>query len=425
MSATHPVRAPILVLALALCALAPEAANSAGTGGGAAPFLPPGDAILAALDLHPALSRARADLAGAQARSRGLQAGEYETTVATTLDDRWLKGEGSVAEYSVSLSRGFRLPGKARLDGEAGRFGEEAAAHAMGDAMQQASLVLLERWMSWLKAEAMRGIDQAEAESYRREVASLRRRVEQKDAALLDLEQVQAAEARARMASTQSDGAAVAARDDLQSGFPTLALPKPPEIAPPAAPCRPFAQWEDLILSRNAGIASARAEAEREEALAKRARLDQWPDPTLGVRTFDERGGRETGFGFFVSIPIPGSYRSATADRQAAAAAAASADLERVTGDVRRHARRDVAEAETGLLAWTQAREALSAAEAAERRVRRAYELGQRDLTEFLIAERQVFEARRAELSARAAAQTALLRLSLDARELWLAEKSG
>ncbi len=53
----------------------------------------------------------------------------------------------------------------------------------------------------------------------------------------------------------------------------------------------------------------------------------------------------------------------------------------------------------------------------------RAYELGERDLTDLLAAKRQGFEAERQELRARSTAHSALLRLALDAHELWLFEE--
>ena len=51
------------------------------------------------------------------------------------------------------------------------------------------------------------------------------------------------------------------------------------------------------------------------------------------------------------------------------------------------------------------------------------YELGERDLSDRLLAERQTYEARRIELAARSVAHRALLKLALDAHELWLADE--
>ena len=60
------------------------------------------------------------------------------------------------------------------------------------------------------------------------------------------------------------------------------------------------------------------------------------------------------------------------------------------------------------------------AAAQAEARIVRAYRLGERDLSDMLLGRRQMHEAQRFELVARAEANAALLKLALDAHELWL-----
>jgi hypothetical protein len=178
-----------------------------------------------------------------------------------------------------------------------------------------------------------------------------------------------------------------------------------------------------VIIARSHEVTIARALADREAFLARRARFDRMPDPIIGVRTFNERGGDESGVGVFVSIPISGARRSAASDRQAAEAAAAEARYAMVARDVRATAIADVLAAESSLQAWRQARSALEASDQAAAKIRRAYELSERDLAERLAGDRLAFEARRGELSARADAHRALLTLALDAHELWLADE--
>lgn len=91
--------------------------------------------------------------------------------------------------------------------------------------------------------------------------------------------------------------------------------------------------------------------------------------------------------------------------------------------EVRATAHSDVIAASAALDAWRDAALALGAAQQASRRVSRAYELGERDLSDRLLAERQTYEARRIELAARSVAHRALLKLALDAHELWLADE--
>ncbi len=89
---------------------------------------------------------------------------------------------------------------------------------------------------------------------------------------------------------------------------------------------------------------------------------------------------------------------------------------------VRSNAQRDVIAASSTLQAWREAEAARVAAEQASRRITRGYDLGEIDLSDRLLAERQAFEMRRLELEARARAHLALLKMALDAHEFWLAE---
>ncbi|WP_296594933.1 TolC family protein [Phenylobacterium sp.] len=387
------------------------------------PFLPPDSLIRTALDEDPSVGEAEARLAAARAEARQLAVGEHETTLIAGFDDRRVRGEGRYGEWTAQLSRGLRLPGKAALDRTAGRFGEKAASDGVEDARHHASLELAARWIAWAEAAERTEIDAAEVEAYRAEVRALERRVELKDAALLDLQVAQGALARARAAHQQSVSAERRAALELRNLHPGLAPERSPALTPPQPPERPFAAWPELIVARSHELTMARADADREQALARRARLDRVADPSLGIRTFNERGGDETGVGIFVSIPFGGPRRSAIADRQVAAASGAEARYRMMERTIRMTAQTDTAAAETALAAWREAESARLASGTAAERIARAYALGERDLADRLAAERQAFEARRFELAARAEAQRTLLKMALDAHELWLSEE--
>lgn len=134
-------------------------------------------------------------------------------------------------------------------------------------------------------------------------------------------------------------------------------------------------------------------------------------------------GGAETGVGVTLSVPLGGALRSATAERQVAAASAAEARYFMVVRSVDLTAKRDVIDARSALLAWEEADSSARAASLASNQIQRAYDLGERDLNDLLSARRQGFEAERLGLRARSRAHAALLRLALDAHELWLSEE--
>lgn len=413
----------LLLAAAAGAALLAAPALAADAGWARPGFLPDDARILSVLETSPELGEARALLQGAEAERRGLAAGPYETLIGLSGDRRSIRGEGDFTEWSLQASRTLRSPGKRALDLKAGAAGALAARDSVDDARHQTSLRLAGLWIEWLQAEAQIVVDRDEIAVDEKEVAALRRRVDLKDASVLELELAQAALARARAMLAETQGRAEAARSALDMLYPGLAPANAPALSEPVAPVRPLDAWIPVIVARSHEITIAKALADRDAALARRAKLDQRPDPTIGLRVFNERGGDETGAGVTVSIPFGSVGRSATAERQAAAASAAEARYRMVVRDVEAEGRNDVAKARAGLAGWARANEATDAAAQAAERVGRAYALGERDLTDLLAARRQLFDARRAELAARAAAQGALLRLALDAHELWLSEE--
>lgn len=413
-----------LALLVGIAGLALASASVAGEPGLKRPdFLPPDALISVVLDAAPSVLEAEAMLSSSKAEANLLRAGDYETTTLASIDNRRIRGEGGVSEWSLQLSRPIRLPGKAWLDRKAGAAGVSAAMNSVEDARHQTSLTLVRLWVQWLEAEERRTIDQRELDTYRRDVSALERRVELKDASRLELEVMKAAAARAQASVDASSGAAMAARVDLESAFPGLAPERPPILNEPTSPQRAFELWPELIVSRSHEITIVRDLADREDLLARRAQMDRTPDPTLGVRTFNERGGAETGVGVFVSVPFGGPRRSALAQKQIALASAARVRLQRMEREVRGVAQRDVVAARSDLASWAAVREAAAQTAAATAHLRRAYDLGERDLSDLLLGERQLFEAKRNELAARAAAQMSSLKLALDAHELWLADE--
>jgi outer membrane protein TolC len=414
-------RLPALLLAAALL---PQIAVAAEAGAVRPDWLPPDEAILQALERTPAVGAARARLSGAQAENRQLSSGPYETTVRGQWDRRTVRADRDYREWNVEISRGVRLPGKGALDRQAGAAGVRSAQDGLEDALHHVSLDLVSLWIDWLAAAERVAVDQAEFETYAAEAKALSRRVELRDASALELEQAKAAEARARLTAAQAMGAERTARAALAALAPTLVPASARPLPEPVAPARALELWPDIIKQRSHEISGARAAADKERALAQRSARDRVPDPVVGVRTFREFGGQESGAGVFLQVPFGGGLRRAAAARAAATASEAEAQHAEVVRQIDLETRSSVIAAQTALDASREARTACDASRAAARRVGRAYELGEQGLSERLLGERQAFEACRIELQARADAHRAILRLALDAHEFWLDDES-
>lgn len=412
----RPLRAG---LALGLAATAFTAAAPAR----AEPSLPPEPAVREALEAHPAVQAAMARVAAARGEQRMLAAGPHEATIAGSYARRTVDREGTYDEFDATLSRAFRLPGKARLDRQAGALGVIAAENMAEDARHQAALRLNELWWDWLAASAEAAVDAQGVSNYRAALAAVNRQVALRGAAQLEADQTAAALGEAQALAAQSQGRAAVARARLAAQFPALPLPvDAPEPGLPTLPAEQLAALRDQIIARSHEIAAADAEAGRRGALAERARQDRLGDPSLGLRLFSERDGAERGAGLVVSVPLGGGARRGVAERAASEADAAAAELAAVRLNVREVADGDIADAEAAFATWRFAREALNAQVAALQKLRSGQQLGAIDLADVLQGERLTHLAFRSEAQARATANRALSRLLIDSHNLWISE---
>ncbi len=419
------MRTAPLLLAAGLFALAPVALAQPAVPHGdirspSLDFMPPHDMVDRIMAEDPDVLHARAKVQAAEAEARARAAGPHEFTLRGEYVSRASNLEGRLNEWSVGVARAFRLPGKADADNRIGASGVAVAENAFGDARHQTATLLKTLYIEWVVAETEAVLAAEEVANYERQVAATMRSRELGQAATLQVEQVESALAQARAVAAQAVQAQASAKVSLQRTFPSLVLPlKLSPLPDPEPPPGPWEEWRAAVLDDNHEIKMARSEAERREWLATRARLDRFADPTLELRTFQERSGHETGFGFGFSIPLGGALRSAQADQASAEASAAAIAARKALRDVEIAADRDVIAAQQGLAGWQQSRAAAQSSTQMLARMQRAVALGDQGLTELLLAQRQDFEMRRSELRARATAHGAVLQLMIDAHRIW------
>ena len=387
------------------------------------PGLPPAENVQRALDEHPSVIAAHARLEAAQARADALRKGSAEFTVQGSYTRRDVSGGNQFDEYDAQLSRSFRLPGKARLDREIGFYGTEVAENVAEDAKHEAALLLAAHWFDWLSASTQARIDQAAVSNYEAALAAVKRRQTLRDASQLDVDRAEAALADARRALAQSSGLAMLARTRLEAQFPALTVPvDAPEVPQPVMADARLSQLGDLVVVNSHMIAAAEAESARMSAVAGRAQAERLADPTVGLRLFSEFGGLERGAGVIVSMPLGGGHRRALASEASAGASAARADEQLARFDVSETAEADMAEARFRIATWQRARESVEAQMAALEKLRRGHQLGEIDLPDLLLGEQMVHAAFRIEGEARTEAMRAIVKLQIDAHDLWLAD---
>lgn len=385
--------------------------------------LPPTPQVLAALDGHPTVAAARARLEAARAHGVSLRRGTQEAVVNGGYIRRSVDREGGYDEFDVTVSRPFRLPGKAGLDREAGNLGVDVAENRMEDVRHQTALELATLWYDWLTAGELYRNDRDSADLARKALDAVRLRRRLRDASDLEVDQAAAALGQIEAQAAASLADREQARAKLAANFPDLAMGEdPPPLTAPELPDGGLERLRDKVVENSHEIVAADREALRMDVLARRARADRRADPSFGVRMFSERSGMERGAGVVASIPLGGSHRRALADQAGAEADAARFELSAVQRSVEATASADLSGARSRHAAWVEMAKAAASAASAAGRTEQGSALGHIDLGDLLYARRQARDARRAEIEARSEAHRAITRLRIDAHALWLDE---
>lgn len=404
----------VLSLALAFPGLA-EAAE-----GQRAPGLLPTEVARPLLESNPAVRAARAGLDVAKAEAQGLNASPYEWTARASGQQRRVQDASRYGEWNVGIERTLRLPAKAAADRELGKTEVAASEAAYGEALHEAALGLSALWVDWLAAERAHALAITSLQSFEESVAAVQKRQRAGDAAKLDLGTARAELVEQRRLESDARTAANVAWTRLSTQFPGLsrqptALPMPLPIEADST------AWRDRILSESDELKRAEGGFLKVQAQASRARANRIPDPTLGIYTASELGGREDIVGVAVSIPIPlpGGVRSARS-----AAAVANAEAARFEADAKkRELDAKVASAfvsAKGAYESLQiAREGAAAMQENAGLIQRAYTLGEAGLQDLLIARRQAASAANNALQAQATALKTYYRLVIDAHWVW------
>ena len=383
-----------------------------------APDLPPPLVAAKTIRQSPEVAAARAQLLAEEANRDRLDSGTHETSLRLESSRRRVASLNErYPEWSVNIERAFRLPGKARIDGELGAQGVAWAKVALGDALHESSRRLLALWFAVLREQQAAALWQQQAEVMARQAAAVAFRVKHGDAAKLEQMQADAAAATAKAAARQAQGRAARAVAELAARFPGVAVSTDLMLARPET--MTGQDWVTEILHHNHELGMAVAESRRAQLLAQRADADRLPDPSLGVRVGSETGGDQRIVGLSLTIPLPGSARGAASRGQTALADMAASQEAAVRRKVQAEAAALVAQADAAVDAWQRADEAARKTAETARLTERARVLGEADLAAWLLAQRLAHESALSALLARSEARESIARLQLDAHQLW------
>jgi len=399
--------------------------------------LPPDAAVTEALQRSPAWGVALQRHQAERARGAAVVANPNDWTPSASWAQRQARADVGAAspaggdvrtrEWSLGLSRGLRLPAKAEAASAAGR-GQQARADAQ---LSQAWRELTRQWLddatAALQASQQMQLAQAQLALLTQQQQATHRRHALGDAARQEVVLLDAARAQLQAQQVSAQLRLQAAQGLWRSRYPGLALPQWPQDAtllPGSEGGRggmgddlPAVVVDDALLEGHPQVRQARLEAEALEAQARFASAERQPDPTVGVQMGRERSGAERILGVNVSWPLGSQTRSLQAQAQWADAQAARATETEVRRQVQQNLQQWSTEVALSQQAWQAADQALAHTRQAAQAVRKGYELGEGNLSEVLLLQRQWLDQQQT------TAQLALE--ALRARWRWAMESDG
>lgn len=370
------------------------------------------------LEQDPRVAAARAGLAVAREESNILDKSPYEWTAKATGQRRSLDTGSQYREWNIGVERAIRLPGKGAADRDLGKATLEEAEARYGEALHESAKELMSLWIDWLGAERGRELAAANFQAVQENLWAVDKRNRAGDASKLDLNFASAEFAEQKRMNNDAQTQATAAWARLSVRFPgikplRLALPSPRLIAEDAH------EWRDRILGESDVLKLAQTQLRMAQAQADRAHANRYADPTLGVFSASEVGGRERLTGLSISIPLVGGLRDARNAKAQAAVEVARQTVEIVQRELETEVATALVTAHGLYESLQLANEGARAMQENAKLVQRAYALGEGDLQSLLLARRQATASENSALQAQVGALKAFYGLLTDAHFIW------
>jgi cobalt-zinc-cadmium efflux system outer membrane protein len=388
----------------------------------AAPLATPGllstDIVRPLIDRDPEVAAARATREIAQQDASLARASPYEWNAKVSAQRRSVESGTRYNEWNVGLERTLRLPGKARADRDIAAATIDEGEARYGQALHETARELLDLWLNWTSAEQAVLLAVSQVKAAKDNAESVEKRVKAGDAAKLDAGITRAELGEQQRIASDARTAANVAWARLHSRFPDLprrfsAVPEPMAIEGESE------RLHARIIDQSDELKIGEALFSKAQAQTARSRANRIPDPTVGVFTASEVGGRERLTGVMLSIPIPGAIRKGHADRSLQAAEVSRQEFEKAKRQVDATTSATLASASGAYESWQIAEQSATAMRDNGQLMQRAYTLGEADLQALLTARRQAATATHSALTTKVAATRAYYALLVDAHLVW------
>ncbi len=382
------------------------------------PGLLPTEIARRLLEQDPRVATARAGLEVARQEAGILDQSPHEWTTRLAGQRRTLETGPRYGEWNAGIERTIRLPGKALADRNIGKATIEQSEARYGEALHESDRELAALWVDWLVAERARELAANNLQSVQESLTAVEQRSRAGDASKLDVSIARAELAEHRRLDNDAKTQASTAWSRLSTRFPgvirqIVALPAPLPIVESAG------SWRDRILAQSDELKVVRMAMQKAQSIAERARADKIPDPTFGLYTASEIGGRERIAGIMISIPLAGGVRDSRSAKAIAEVEVRRQEIELKKRQLETDIASAVAAAQGAYDSLQFANEGAAAMQENASLMQRAYALGEAELQALLLARRQATTAVNNALQAQAAALKGYYGLLVDAHLIW------
>ncbi|MHB1234029.1 MAG: TolC family protein [Burkholderiales bacterium] len=301
-------------------------------------------------------------------------------------------------ELQLLIQRQLRLPSQARADAHMANALSVTAHAELDSARQNLLSSLLVAWFNAQFAQANVALAKQNLLLLQQQVHALHRRESLGDASILELEQMQAEEGRAKSALLLAQGMADSQRAALAARYPALAADttlsgQPDSTATLAMPTLRAKELLALVEQHSAALEYSRARLQEARALVAQDAAMRTPQPTVGAYLASDRGGQERVIGLQFSMPFGGPARVARERAALAELDAAQWRLHDIQAQTLANFERLFITAQSqasGALAQEQATQVQIQAST---RMLRAYQLGEVPISDWLMARRSALTA--------------------------------
>lgn len=323
-------------------------------------------------------------------------------------------------EWQFLIQRQLRLPSQARADARMANALSVTARAELDSARQNLLSSLLVAWFNAQLAQADVALAKQNLLLIQEQTHALHRRESLGDASLLELEQMQAEEGRAKSALLLAQGMADSQRAALAARYPALAADttlsgQPDTTASLAMPALRAKALLALVEQHSAALEYGRATLQQAQSLVAQDEAMRTPQPTVGAYLGSDRGGQERVIGLQFSMPFGGPARVARERAALAQLDAAQWRLHDIQAQTLAGFERLLITAQSQAAGAVTQEQATQMQIQASTRMLRAYQLGEVPISDWLMARRNALAAEQQMLSTRFnAAQSAAL-LKMDA----------